>query len=73
MKIPKEISELLDKRCELASELVIVNNKLDDFLAKHNADFDCPGLMHSTHLGYTIFENPEEAKKNIINYLEDEL
>lgn len=73
MKVPKEISELLDKRYELASELAVVNNKLDEFLAKHNADFDCPGLKHSTRLGYTIFEDPAEANKNVVNYIKEEL
>lgn len=73
MKIPKRVQNLLDKREELAMNLISVSNELDTWLEKNSADFTDSDLVDSTITGCMIYCEPGNAKSNVEDYIKDKM
>lgn len=73
MKIPKNIQKLIDKREQLAIDLMDTEQKLDQWLEKNGADFNDPDLTDCTITGCMIYAEPWEAKELVMNYIRAKL
>lgn len=73
MKIPKKIQNLLDRRERLAYKLISACAELDEWLEKNGADFCDPELADSTITGCMIYCEPDNAKNNVIDYIENKM
>lgn len=73
MKIPKKIQNLLDRRERLAYQLMSACIELDKWLEKNGADLGDPELTDSTISGCMIYCEPENAKNNVIDYIENKM
>lgn len=73
MKIPKKIERLLDKRERLAYQLVEACAELDNWLESKGADFRDEKIVDSTITGCMIYCEPTTAKKNVRDYIENQL
>lgn len=73
MEIPKTTATLIDRRERLANQLLEVNYQIDDWLEKHGADFTDPDLSDGVSSSAMIYFEPENAKKLVINYIEQKL
>lgn len=62
MKIPNEVQKLIDKRCNLAEQLLDTCWKLDKWL--DNNKIVCEDC--DTHTGVEIYCNPYASKNRII-------
>lgn len=73
MKIPKNIQKLIDKREQLAIDLMDTESKLDQWLEKNGADFNDPDLTDCTITGCMIYAEPWTAKELVMNYIREKL
>ena len=73
MKIPKKIQKIIDKKAQLAMELIAVSNELDTWLIKHGADLTDSDLADSTLTGCMIYCKPGNAKTNIEEYIRNRM
>lgn len=73
MKIPKNIQKLIDKREQLAIDLMDTEQKLDQWLEKNGADLNDPDLADSTISGCMIYAEPWAAKELVMNYIRAKL
>lgn len=73
MKIPKNIQKLIDKREQLAIDLMDTEQKLDQWLEKNGADLNDPDLTDSTISGCMIYAEPWAAKELVMNYIRAKL
>lgn len=69
MEIPKKVQKLLDKRMDLAIDLMDVTSKLDSWLEANGADLTDSDITDSTLTGCTIYAEPGNAKLNVENYI----
>lgn len=69
MEIPKKVQRLLDKRMDLAIDLMDVTSKLDSWLESNGADLTDSDITDSTLTGCMIYAEPESAKLNVENYI----
>lgn len=73
MVIPKKIEKLLDKRAEIAIELMDLNAKLDQWLKSKGADFTDTDIRDSVTTGCMIYVEPYTANSNIKEYIKNKL
>lgn len=73
MKIPKKILKLLDKREKIAIDLIRVETEIDNWLIAHGANLTDYDLSDSIITGCMIYCEPESAKENVINYIENKM
>ena len=73
MKIPKEVQKLLDKRMNLAIDLMAVTSKLDSWLEENGADLTDSDITDSTLTGCMIYAEPENAKQNVEDYIRNKM
>ena len=73
MKITKKIINLLDKREELAMELISVTAEIDRWLIDKGADLSDDDLKDSVLSGCMIYCEPGSAKLNVKNYIENKM
>lgn len=73
MKIPKKIQKIIDKKAQLAMELIAVSNELDTWLIKHGADLTDSDLADSTLTGCMIYCEHGNAKTNIEEYIRNRM
>ena len=73
MKITKKIINLLDKREELAMELISVTAEIDRWLIDKGADLSDDDLKDSVLSGCMISCEPGSAKLNVKNYIENKM
>lgn len=73
MKIPKKIQKLLDRRAQLATDLISVNNQLDSWLEKHGANLTDSDIADSILSGCMIYCEPGNAKINVEDYIKNRM
>ena len=73
MKIPKEIQKLLDKRMDLAIDLMDVTSRLDSWLEENGADLTDSDITDSTLTGCMIYTEPGNAKQNVEDYIRNKM
>ena len=73
MEIPNKIQKLLDKRMKLAIDLMDVTNRLDSWLEQNGADLTDSDITDSTLTGCMIYAEPENARRNVENYIRDKM
>ena len=73
MEIPKKVQKLLDKRMDLAIDLMDVTSKLDSWLEENGADLTDADITDSTITGCMIYAEPENAKQNVENYIRNKM
>lgn len=62
MEIPKRVQKLLDRRKQLAMNLISVTNELDSWLEENGADLTDSDITDSTLSGCMIYLNREMRK-----------
>lgn len=73
MEIPKRVQKLLDKREQLAMNLVRVTNELDSWLEANGADLTDSDITDSTLSGCMIYTEPENAKSSVEDYIRNKM
>lgn len=73
MKIPQKIQTLLDRRERLAYQLSEACYELDTWLEENGADLTDADLCDSTITGCMIYCEPDNAKTNVMNYIEKKM
>lgn len=73
MEIPKKIERLLDRRRDLAIDLMDVSSQLDSWLEENGADLTDSDLTDSTITGCMIYAEPWNAKRNVENYIRNKM
>lgn len=73
MEIPKKIQKLLDKRMDLAIDLMDVTSKLDSWLEENGADLTDADITDSTLTGCMIYTEPGNAKQNVEDYIRNKM
>lgn len=73
MEIPKKIQRLLDRRCNIAIELMDVSNQLDLWLEENGADLTDSDITDSTITGCMIYAEPWNAKQNVEDYIKNQM
>lgn len=73
MEIPKEVQKLLDKRMDLAIDLMDVISKLDSWLKENGADLTDSNIIDSTITGCMIYTEPGNAKQNVEDYIRNKM
>ncbi len=73
MEIPKKIQKLLDKRMDLAIDLMDVTSKLDLWLEENGADLTDSDITDSTLTGCMIYSEPGNAKRNVEHYIKNKM
>lgn len=73
MKIPKKIQILLDRRERLAYQLSETCCKLDTWLEENGADLTDEDLCDSIITGCMIYCEPDNAKTNVMEYIEKKM
>ena len=73
MKIPKKIQILLDKRERLAYQLSEIGAELDKWLEENGADLADTDLRDSTITGCMIYCEPDNARTNVMDYIEKKM
>lgn len=73
MELPKKIQKLLDKRMDLAIDLIDVTSQLDSWLEENGADFTDSDITDSTLTGCMIYVEPGTAKRNVENYIRNKM
>ena len=73
MQIPKKIQKLLDKKMNLAIELMEVTHKLDSWIEENGADLTDSDITDSTLTGCMIYAEPENAKQNVEDYIRNKM
>lgn len=73
MKIPKKIQMLLDRRERLAYQLSEACSELDSWLEKNGADLTDVDLRDCTITGCMIYCEPDNAKINVMEYIEKKM
>ena len=73
MEIPKKVQKLLDKRMDLAIDLMDVESKLDSWLEENGADLTDSDITDSTITGCMIYAEPENAKRNVEDYIRNKM
>ena len=73
MKIPPKVQTLLDRRERLAYQLSEACCELDTWLEKNGADLTDADLCDSTITGCMIYYEPDNAKTNVMNYIEKKM
>lgn len=73
MQIPKKIQKLLDKKMNLAIELMEVTHKLDSWLEENGADLTDSDITDSTITGCMIYAEPGNAKQNVEDYIRNKM
>lgn len=73
MEIPKKVQKLLDKRMDLAIDLIDVTSKLDSWLEENGADLTDSDITDSTLTGCMIYIEPGNAKQNVEDYIRNKM
>lgn len=73
MEIPKRVQKLLDRREQLAINLVSVTNELDSWLEANGADLTDSDITDSTLTGCMIYAEPGNAKRNVEDYIRNKM
>lgn len=73
MEIPKNVQKMLNKRMDLAIDLMDVTSKLDSWLEANGADFADSDITDSTLTGGMIYAEPGNAKRNVEDYIRNKL
>ena len=73
MEIPKKIQKLLDKKMNLAIDLMNVTSELDSWLEQNGADLTDPDITDSTLTGCMIYAEPGNAKRNVEDYIKNRM
>lgn len=73
MEIPKRVQKLLDRREQLAMNLVSVTNELDSWLEANGADLTDSDITDSTLSGCMIYTEPENAKSSVEDYIRNKM
>lgn len=73
MKIPQKIEKLLERRERLAYQLMDACSKLDAWLEENGANFADEDLCDSTITGCMIYCEPDNAKTNVMDYIEKKI
>lgn len=73
MEIPKRVQKLLDRREQLAMNLVRVTNELDSWLEANGADLMDSDITDSTLSGCMIYTEPENAKSSVEDYIRNKM
>lgn len=73
MEIPKKVQKLLDKRMDLAIDLIDVTSKLDSWLEENGADLTDADIIDSTLTGCMIYAEPGNAKQNVEDYIRNKM
>lgn len=73
MEIPKKVQKLLDKRMDLAIDLIDVTSKLDSWLEENGADLTDSDITDSTLTGCMIYAEPGNAKRNVEDYIRNKM
>lgn len=72
-KFQKKIQTLLDRRERLAYQLSETCYKLDTWLEENGADLTDADLCDSTISGCMIYCEPDNAKTNVMEYIEKKM
>ncbi len=73
MKIPKKIQMLLDRRQRLAYQLMETCSELDTWLEENGADLTDSDLCNCTITGCMIYCEPDNARTNVMEYIENKM
>lgn len=73
MEIPKRVQKLLDRREQLAMNLVSVTNELDSWLEANGADLTDSDITDSTLSGSMIYTEPGNAKSSVEDYIRNKM
>ena len=73
MEIPYKVQKLLDKRMNLAMNLIDVTSKLDSWLEENGADLTDSDITDSTLTGCMIYTDPGSAKQNVEDYIRNKM
>ena len=61
VKIPKDIEKLLRRRELYATEILVISEKIDEFLEKHGIEVE----EYDRTSGVEVYVNPEESANRI--------
>ena len=73
MEIPKKVQKLLDKKMDLAIDLIDVTSKLDSWLEENGADLTDSDITDSTLTGCMIYTEPGNAKRDVEDYIRNKM
>lgn len=73
MIIPWHIEQLLNKRNDLASELIEVESKLDKWIEEHGGSLMDDDIKDSVLSGCLIYAEPGTAMQNVKEYIRDRM
>lgn len=69
----KKIQKLLDKRMDLAIDLMHVTCELNSWLEANGADLTDSDITDSTLSGCMIYTEPENAKSSVEDYIRNKM
>ena len=73
MNIPKRIEKLLDKRQQLAENLIVINCEIDTWLENKGVDLNDPDISDAVLSGCMIYTEPSTAKNMVKTFIENKM
>lgn len=73
MEIPKRVQKLLDRREQLAMNLISITNELDSWLEENGADLTDSDITDSTLSGCMIYTEPGNTKSSVEDYIRNKM
>lgn len=73
MEIPKRVQKLLDRREQLAMNLISITNELDSWLEENGADLTDSDITDSTLSSCMIYTEPGNAKSSVEDYIRNKM
>lgn len=73
MNIPKRIEKLLDKRQQLAENLIAINCEIDTWLENKGVDLNDPDISDAVLSGCMIYTEPSTAKDMVKTFIENKM
>lgn len=73
MNIPKRIEKLLNKRQQLAENLMSVNCEIDAWLESKGADLNDPDISDAVLSGCMIYTEPSTATDMVKTFIENKM
>lgn len=73
MNIPKRIEKLLDKRQQLAENLITINCEIDTWLENKGVDLNDPDISDAVLSGCMIYTEPSTAKDMVKTFIENKM
>lgn len=72
MKIPKYIKEKIEKRCDLAEQLIALEAEIDKWLESKGIEPGMGDYSECTLNSFILYTEPGTARDNLLRLLENE-